>query len=65
MLPCSILINRCDLEKFSSFFTEDVEFYHDQGGVTPGKEKLTDSIRRISAAKLPGNWFQGRCRSIT
>src|SRR5260370_29026489 len=36
--------NRCDLEKFSSFFVEDVEFYHDQGGVTLGKQNLTDSI---------------------
>lgn len=26
--------NRCDLEKFSSFLADDVEFYHDQGGVT-------------------------------
>ena len=23
--------NRCDLEKFASFFAEDVEFYHDPG----------------------------------
>jgi len=38
--------NRCDLEKFSSFFTNDVEFYHDQGGVTLGREKLTDSIKK-------------------
>ena len=37
--------NRCDLEKFSGFFADDVEFYHDQGGVTLGKEKLTDSIK--------------------
>ena len=26
--------NNCDLAKFSSFFADDVEFYHDQGGVT-------------------------------
>ena len=38
--------NRCDLEKFSSFFDDDVEFYHDQGGVTLGKEKLTESVRK-------------------
>jgi len=38
--------NRCDLEKFSSFFVEDVEFYHDQGGVTLGREKLTLSIKQ-------------------
>lgn len=37
--------NRCDLEKFSSFFVDDVEFYHDQGGVTLGKNRLTESIR--------------------
>ena len=33
--------NRCDLEKFSSFFANDVEFYHDQGVVTLGNAKLT------------------------
>ena len=38
--------NNCDLAKFSSFFTDDVEFYHDQGGVTLGKDKLTDSIKK-------------------
>src|SRR3989442_9288401 len=36
---------RCDLEKFASFFADDVEFYHDQGGVTLGREKLTDSVK--------------------
>ncbi len=35
--------NRCDLEKFATFFADDVEFYHDQGGVTLGKDKLTES----------------------
>jgi hypothetical protein len=38
--------NRCDLEKFSSFFTGDVEFYHDQGGVTLGNAALTESIKK-------------------
>jgi hypothetical protein len=38
--------NHCDLEKFGSFFTDDVEFYHDQGGVTLGKEKLVESIKK-------------------
>jgi len=37
--------NRCDLEKFSTFFVENVEFYHDQAGVTLGKDKLTQSIK--------------------
>jgi uncharacterized protein DUF4440 len=44
--------NRCDLEKFSSFFANEVEFYHDQGGVTLGKEKLTDSIKNNICGKV-------------
>lgn len=38
--------NRCDLEKFATFFVDDVEFYHDQGGVTLGKQKLVESIQK-------------------
>src|SRR3989442_12528769 len=44
--------NRCDLEKFSSFFVDDVEFYHDQGGVTLGKEKLTESVKNNICGKV-------------
>lgn len=44
--------NHCDLEKFSSFFTDDVEFYHDQGGVTLGKEKLTESVKNNICGKV-------------
>jgi hypothetical protein len=38
--------NRCDLEKFGTFFTDDVEFYHDQGGLTLGRANLTESIKK-------------------
>src|SRR5690348_15840868 len=38
--------NRCDLQKFASFFVDDVEFYHDQGGVTLGRAALTDSVKK-------------------
>jgi len=44
--------NRCDLEKFSSFFVDDVEFYHDQGGVTLGKQKLTESVKNNICGKV-------------
>jgi ketosteroid isomerase-like protein len=44
--------NRCDLEKFASFLADDVEFYHDQGGVTLGKEKLTESIKKNICGKV-------------
>jgi len=42
---------RCDL-KFASFFADDVEFYHDQGGVTLGREKLTDSVKKKICGKV-------------
>lgn len=37
--------NHCDLKTFESLLADDVEFYHDQGGVTLGKEKLTESVK--------------------
>jgi ketosteroid isomerase-like protein len=44
--------NRCDLVKFASFFADDVEFYHDQGGVTLGKAALTESVRKNICGKV-------------
>lgn len=44
--------NRCDLKKFSTFFTDDVEFYHDQGGVTLGRDKLTESVKNNICGKV-------------
>jgi len=38
--------NKCDLVKFASFIDENVEFYHDQGGVTLGREALTESVKK-------------------
>ena len=43
--------NKCDLAKFESFFVDDVEFYHDQGGVTLGKKALTDSVKNNICGK--------------
>jgi Domain of unknown function (DUF4440) len=44
--------NRCDLEKFAAFFVDDVEFYHDQGGVTLGRRELTNSIKKNICGKV-------------
>jgi ketosteroid isomerase-like protein len=38
--------NRCDLDAFRSFLAEDVEFYHDQGGITSGAAALTESVQK-------------------
>jgi len=37
--------NDCDLKGMGEFFTEDVEFYHDVGGVTLGVANLVGSVR--------------------
>src|SRR2546430_293174 len=44
--------NKCDLEKFASYFTENVEFYHDQGGVTLGRAALTESVKKNICGKV-------------
>ena len=38
--------NNCDVEKMQHFFTDDVEFYHDRGGLTLGLENLITSLRK-------------------
>lgn len=43
--------NHCDLDKFASFMDENVEFYHDQGGVTLGRGALTDSVKKNICGK--------------
>lgn len=38
--------NKCDLDKFGSLIDENVEFYHDNGGVTLGRQALVDSVKQ-------------------
>jgi len=38
--------NSCDTTQFQKFFTSDVEFYHDKGGITLGLEKLLATTKR-------------------
>jgi hypothetical protein len=38
--------NSCDTSHYDRFFTRDVEFYHDRGGVTLGLEALVETIRK-------------------
>ena len=43
--------NKCELDKFANFFVENVEFYHDQGGVTLGRAALTESVKKNICGK--------------
>ena len=44
--------NRCDLEKFSTFFIDDVEFYHDKGGLTRSRKSLVESVKNNICGKV-------------
>jgi hypothetical protein len=39
-----IAYNQCDVDKMAAFFTDDLEFYHDKGGLTTPKTKLVASM---------------------
>ena len=36
---------RCNIDKMQDLVAEDVEFYHDKGGITLGKDALMKSIK--------------------
>ena len=36
--------NACNLEAFRSYFSEDLEFYHDKGGFTKGIDKMLEGM---------------------
>lgn len=38
--------NNCDSNGFKDFLTEDLEFYHDKGGLTEGRVNLITSVKK-------------------
>ena len=45
--------NSCNLEKFGSFFTEELEFYHDNGGLTNRtRESLVEAVKNNICGKV-------------
>ena len=54
--------NRCDLPKFSSLVADDVEFYHDKGGLTLGNAALTESIRKNICGRVTRQLTPGTLR---
>jgi hypothetical protein len=38
--------NQCDVEGMAKYFTEDVEFYHDKGGITSGLQNEVAVIKK-------------------
>lgn len=44
--------NNCDLPKFATFFAEDLEFYHDQSGLTLGRQATVDALKNNVCGKV-------------
>jgi hypothetical protein len=52
--------NTCKPNVFDSLLSEDVEFYHDRGGLTTSKQQLVESIKnnicgKVNRELLPGS----------
>jgi len=44
--------NNCDLETQGKIFSDNLEFYHDKGGLTTSKKDLLDAIKRNICGKV-------------
>ncbi len=51
--------NRCDLEKFASFLADDLEFYHDQTGLSRGRQSTVDAVRSNICGKVHRDLVSG------
>lgn len=52
--------NRCELQKFGSFFPEHLEFYHDQGGlVATTREQLLSAVKQNICGKVHRELVKG------
>jgi hypothetical protein len=44
--------NRCDLDTFTTYFSPDVEFYHDKGGASFDRATVVDNTRKYICNKV-------------
>jgi ketosteroid isomerase-like protein len=44
--------NQCDVEKFVALLADDLEFYHDQGGLTRGNQTVGEQIKKTICGKV-------------
>ncbi len=51
--------NRCDLEKLATYVADDLEFYHDQTGLSRGRQVFLDAIRSNICGKVHRDLLPG------
>lgn len=51
--------NTCDLATVSSFLAEDLEFYHDQSGLSIGRQATVDALKKNVCGKVHRDLIPG------
>lgn len=51
--------NNCDLKTQADMLSEDLEFYHDQGGLNTSKTKVLDAIEKNICGKVTRKLVKG------
>lgn len=44
--------NKCDMEKFGALMADDLEFYHDQGGLIRSRQTVVDLVKSNICGKI-------------
>lgn len=57
----SVMFDRCDPEALADLVTDDLEFYHDRGGLTATRTRFIDDYRQSCTARAaPDAWRSRR-----
>lgn len=57
----SVMFDRCDPEALADLVTDDLEFYHDRGGLTATRTRFIDDYRQgCTARAAPDAWRSRR-----
>jgi len=51
--------NTCDMEVQAEFYNENIEFYHDQGGLITSKQEILESIKKNICGKVTRELVKG------
>lgn len=51
--------NTCKLDRFEKYFSEDIEFYHDKGGLTTSKKEIIEALKKKICGKVTRELIKG------
>jgi len=51
--------NACDMKKQTSLYSEDLEFFHDKGGLSTSKQEVLNSIEKNICGKVTRTLVEG------